>query len=88
MVGEVSLAMATAFFGRKMNGNNGYEKNSCLYIAFTGKEAVPGKYGAEWGAKTWVDFHESIAPLGDHLIQRIPATSNWSRPLRMMRADD
>jgi hypothetical protein len=80
MVGEASLALATACFGWDMNGDNGHEDDDVLYIAFPGSEAVPGPDGAAWGADTWADFHESIAPLGDRLIQRIPGASNWSQP--------
>ncbi|KAK6082884.1 fungal chitosanase [Seiridium cupressi] len=89
MVGESSLSLATACFGRGMNGNNGHETNDVLYIAFPGKNAVPGADGAAWSARTWVDFHESIATLGDRLIQRIPGASNWSRPaLQKKRAEN
>ncbi|KAK9426429.1 hypothetical protein SUNI508_02870 [Seiridium unicorne] len=89
MVGESSLSLATACFGRGMNGNNGHEINDVLYIAFPGKNAVPGADGAAWSARTWVDFHESIATWGDRLIQRIPGASNWSRPaLQKKRAEN
>ena len=50
MVGEASIAMATACFGTSMNGNNGHDETDVLYIAFPGADAVPGSSGADWGA--------------------------------------
>ncbi|KAM0817064.1 hypothetical protein AB5N19_02866 [Seiridium cardinale] len=89
MVGQSSLSLATACFDRGMNGNNGHETNDVLYIAFPGKNAVPGADGAAWSARTWIDFHESIATLGDRLVQRIPGASNWTRPaLQKNRAEN
>ncbi|KAI0139033.1 glycoside hydrolase family 75 protein [Hypoxylon sp. NC0597] len=71
VVGEASISLATACFGKSMNGNNGHDENDVLYIAFTGKDAVPGKNGAKWDAKNYDEFESSIQGLGDKLIQRI-----------------
>lgn len=80
MVGAASLSLATACYGRGVDSDGGHSANDVLYIAFPGHEAVPGRDGAAWKAKTWTNFHESIAALGDKLIQRIPGSGNWTRP--------
>lgn len=67
--------MATGFFGHRMDGNNRHERNDCLYIAFRGKRAVPGR-SAAWTARTWNVFQRSLEPLGDELIKQIPASGN------------
>ncbi|KAJ6443208.1 LOW QUALITY PROTEIN: chitosanase [Purpureocillium lavendulum] len=71
MVGEASISLATACFGRGINGNAGHDENDVLYIAFPGKDAVPGARGAKWNAQNYDDFERSITGLGDQLIQRI-----------------
>ncbi|KAL2121160.1 hypothetical protein VTJ04DRAFT_5187 [Mycothermus thermophilus] len=73
LVGEASLALATACFGRRMNGNNGHGETDMLYIAFAGLDAVPGADGAKWDAKNWKEFETSLEELGDQLVQRIGA---------------
>ncbi|KAI0175181.1 fungal chitosanase of glycosyl hydrolase group 75-domain-containing protein [Pestalotiopsis sp. NC0098] len=80
LVGAASLSLATACYGRGVDSDGGHSANDVLYIAFPGHEAVPGRDGAAWKAKTWTNFHESIAALGDKLIQRIPGSGNWTRP--------
>ncbi|KPM45293.1 hypothetical protein AK830_g1259 [Neonectria ditissima] len=75
MVGEVSISLATACYGKEMNGNNGHDENDVLYIAFPGRDAVPGAKGASWKAKNYAAFEESITGLGDQLIARISNTS-------------
>ncbi|KAK0630312.1 fungal chitosanase of glycosyl hydrolase group 75-domain-containing protein [Bombardia bombarda] len=45
MVGEASLALATACEGPSMTGNNGYDGTNILYVAFRGHDAVPGPKG-------------------------------------------
>lgn len=72
MIGEASISLATACFGEDMNGNNGYDDEDVLYIAFPGKEAVPGADGANWSAANYNEFEDSIRGLGDKLIERIP----------------
>lgn len=71
MVGEASISLATACYGKGMNGNFGHNANDVLYIAFPGSEAVPGAKGAKWNAQNFNDFENSITALGDRLIQRI-----------------
>lgn len=76
MVGETSLSLATACFGKEMNGNNGYDGNDILYIAFPGSDAVPGAKGALWNAKNYTAFEASIRTQGDALIARIGNNSS------------
>ncbi|EAW08981.1 glycoside hydrolase family 75 protein [Aspergillus clavatus NRRL 1] len=67
MVGEASIALATACFGQEIAGNSGYDGSDVLYLAFTGTEAVPGAK-AKWKAKTYEEFETSITKLGDRLV--------------------
>ncbi|KAM0342018.1 hypothetical protein ACHAPU_009746 [Fusarium lateritium] len=71
VVGEASISLATACFGKEVNGNSGHDETDVLYVAFTGHDAVPGGRGADWAASTYDEFNASITPLGDKLIQRI-----------------
>ena len=70
LVGEASLSLATACFGHEMNGNNGHEEADVLYIAFKGKDAVPGD-SADWKADNYDDFESSIQDLGDRLVEAL-----------------
>ncbi|TVY90494.1 Endo-chitosanase B [Lachnellula willkommii] len=61
-------------------------KQTSFYIAFTGKDAVPGA-SAAWDADSATDFESSIKSLGNKLIQRIgggsgtaPNSSNFTAP--------
>ncbi|CAM1510864.1 Fc.00g083770.m01.CDS01 [Cosmosporella sp. VM-42] len=86
MVGEASISLATACYGKSMNGNAGHDQNDVLFIAFPGSDAVPGKSGAKWNAQNYADFEASITGLGDKLITRIgggggttpPPTCSWA----------
>ncbi|KAG8417976.1 hypothetical protein J3458_005424 [Metarhizium acridum] len=71
MVGEASVSLATACFGRGVNGNSGHDDNDVLYIAFPGRDAIPRAKGAKWNAQNYDEFEDSIAGLGNELIQRI-----------------
>jgi hypothetical protein len=71
MVGEASISLATACYGKSINGNSGHDDNDVLYIAFTGSDAVPGKSGAKWTASNYDEFEASIKSLGDKLVSRI-----------------
>ncbi|KAK4187895.1 fungal chitosanase of glycosyl hydrolase group 75-domain-containing protein, partial [Podospora australis] len=71
MVGEVSISLATACRGKNMTGYRGYDGDDVLYIAFAGKEAVPGPKGADWAAKDYEAFERSIRPLGDKLVVKM-----------------
>ncbi|EAA36355.3 glycoside hydrolase family 75 protein [Neurospora crassa] len=83
MVGEASLALATACGGRAMSGSNGIDEEDVLYLAFVGSEAVPGKMGAKWDAASFEEFERSIEGLGDQLVQRIPADGKASGMVRV-----
>lgn len=88
MVGEASISLATACFGRGINGNAGHDDNDVLYIAFPGKDAVPGARGAKWNAQSYDDFARSIAGLGDTLIQRIGNGGGGNPPTNPPGGDD
>ncbi|KAI5457027.1 fungal chitosanase of glycosyl hydrolase group 75-domain-containing protein [Mariannaea sp. PMI_226] len=70
VVGEASISLATLCFGKGMNGNNGHGENDVLYIAFTGKDAVPGA-SANWAATSADQFEQSISELGNKLVAKI-----------------
>ncbi|TVY39516.1 Endo-chitosanase [Lachnellula occidentalis] len=79
VIGEASISMATFCFGNSVNGDSGHDETDVLYIAFTGKDAVPGA-SAAWDANSATGFESSIKSLGDKLVQRIgggtpPATT-------------
>ncbi|KAL1866294.1 hypothetical protein VTK73DRAFT_4824 [Phialemonium thermophilum] len=78
MVGEASISLATACYGKGINGNSGHDQNDVLYIAFPGSDAVPGANGANWAAQNYNDFEASISALGDKLIQRIGGNGGGS----------
>lgn len=71
VVGEASISLATACYGRGVNGNSGHDETDVLYIAFSGTDAVPGADGAAWNAQNYNDFEASITAIGDRLIERI-----------------
>ncbi|KAK1761600.1 family 75 glycoside hydrolase [Echria macrotheca] len=71
VVGEASISLATACFGKTVNGNSGHDQNDVLYIAFAGSKAVPGADGANWAARNCADFQKSIESLGDSLVAQI-----------------
>lgn len=66
LVGEASLALATACFGEKMTADNGHDASDVLYLAFSGAHAVPHR--AKWAAKSYEEFERSISSLGDALV--------------------
>lgn len=72
MVGEASISLATACFGKdNIDDNHGHTETDVLYIAFTGGAAVPGKDGAAWTASSFQEFEDSITDFGNNLIKRI-----------------
>lgn len=77
LVGEASISLATACFGRGMTGGSGHDDNDVLFIAFTGPDAVPGADGADWAAGSYDDFAQSIEGLGDKLVQRIGGSGDY-----------
>ncbi|KAK0709932.1 fungal chitosanase of glycosyl hydrolase group 75-domain-containing protein [Lasiosphaeria miniovina] len=76
LVGEASISLATACFGKGINGNSGHDEDDVLYIAFTGARAVPGAKGADWAAKDYADFEKSIEGLGNSLVAKIGGTKS------------
>lgn len=83
MVGEASLALATECGGTEMSGSNGIDEEDILYLAFAGTEAVPGREGAKWDAKSFEEFERSIEGLGDRLLQRIPEDESAAGMVRV-----
>lgn len=79
MIGEASISLATACFGKSVNGNSGHDANDVLFIAFPGDDAVPGR-NAKWNARSYDEFESSIQSLGDKLIQRIGGGGNSNPP--------
>lgn len=71
LIGEVSLSLGQACYGRAVNGNAAHDENDVLYIAFKGSNAVPGAKGANWKAKTFADFESSLHAQGDKLVAKI-----------------
>lgn len=63
--------MGELTFGYEVNGSMSHEPNDVLYIAFAGDDAVPGKYGADWAAKSKEDFAASIHHQCMRLVTRI-----------------
>ncbi|KAL8656627.1 MAG: hypothetical protein Q9226_002609 [Calogaya cf. arnoldii] len=70
VVGEASISLATACFGKTINGNSGHDENDVLYVAFTGDDAVPGPR-TKWDAKNFAEFEDSIEEIGNRLIRRL-----------------
>ncbi|KAA8902930.1 fungal chitosanase of glycosyl hydrolase group 75-domain-containing protein [Sphaerosporella brunnea] len=67
--GEASLSLGQLCFPNEgLNGDNGHDAHDVLYLAFTGKNAVPGPHGAAWTASNPQDFEASLKSLGDTLI--------------------
>jgi hypothetical protein len=73
MVGEASYALATACYGNKtIGGDSGHDNNDVLYLVFPGLDAVPGPDGVAWNASNYTLFEQSIEPLGDKIVLRVP----------------
>ncbi|KAL2871647.1 uncharacterized protein BJX67DRAFT_377396 [Aspergillus lucknowensis] len=71
LVGEASLALATACFGHgAVDEDTGYDGTDVLYLAFSGGEAVPG-VTARWDARSFEEFEGSVEGLGDWLVRRV-----------------
>ncbi|KAK0649318.1 chitosanase [Cercophora newfieldiana] len=70
-VGEASVSLATACYGKNMTGHHSHNGQDVLYIAFTGLEALPGADGAKWEAKNYDEFEKSIEEIGDRLIAKL-----------------
>lgn len=59
---------ALCFPGDNLDGGNGHRERDVLYLAFKGKDAVPGAHGANWKANSPYSFENSIKALGDKLV--------------------
>ncbi|KAI0595109.1 fungal chitosanase of glycosyl hydrolase group 75-domain-containing protein [Biscogniauxia sp. FL1348] len=84
VVGEASIALATLCYGTGVNGNSGHDEADVLYLAFAGKDAVPGKDGVDWAAKDRDAFQASLAKFGDKLVKGLAAKKVQSAPKAMM----
>lgn len=71
MVGEASIALATACYGTSVNGNNGHDETDVLYIAFPGSIADTVHKKANWAAQNYNDFEASILDTGNTLIKKL-----------------
>lgn len=79
MVGEASISLATACYGpESVTGNNAPDVNDVLYIAFRGRDAVPGT-SANWLATSFDDFEKSIAALGDSLVAKLSSGGEFQQ---------
>lgn len=74
-MGEAALATGELTFGNAVNGTVSHEPSDVLYMAFTGQDAVPGRYGANWAANTKEDFAASIYNQCIRLVSRIQPQS-------------
>jgi len=70
VVGEASIGIATACFGKSITSDNGHDEDDVLYIAFTGDGTKP-EGTANWDADTFEEFEQSLAGLGDQLVSKI-----------------
>jgi hypothetical protein len=71
LVGETSIALATACYGTSITGDNGHDETDVLYIAFPNIVDTTVVQGAAWGAKSFEDFEASIAATGDLLTSKL-----------------
>lgn len=71
LVGEASISLATLCYGESINGNNGHDQDDVLYIAFPGTIDDTVNKNADWSAKKFDDFENSISALGDKLVQKL-----------------
>lgn len=77
MVGEASISLATACFGKEnINGNAGHDENDVLFLAFVGKDAVPGD-SADWNTTSATKFADSIRGMGDKLVERVGVDGHY-----------
>ena len=85
LVGQLSVAMAKMCYGEHaVETQQLLDASDLLFLAFTGTQATPGYYGADWGAKTPEEFEKGLALLGDKLIKRrvmiSKAAPKWDLP--------
>ncbi|KAK8131064.1 glycoside hydrolase family 75 protein [Apiospora sp. TS-2023a] len=71
LVGQLSVAMAKMCYGEHaVETQQRLDASDLMFLAFTGTQAAPGYYGADWGAKTPAEFEQGLALLGNKLIKR------------------
>ncbi|KAL1984741.1 hypothetical protein VTN96DRAFT_8682 [Rasamsonia emersonii] len=72
--GEAAISLATACFPNEdISGDSGHTQHDVLYLGFLNASSVPGKDGAKWDAKSFEEFEQSIAKLGDSLVAIVPS---------------
>lgn len=72
--GEAAISLATACFpDDDITGDSGHTEHDVLYLGFLNTSSVPGKHGAKWDAKSFEEFEQSIAHLGDTLVATVPS---------------
>ncbi|KAI5917744.1 fungal chitosanase of glycosyl hydrolase group 75-domain-containing protein [Camillea tinctor] len=86
VVGEASIALATLCYGEGINGNAGHDEADVLYLAFTGKDAVPGKDGINWAAKDRDEFQDSLAKFGNKLVKGLGSKKKQASKAMMAAA--
>ncbi|KAK7943296.1 uncharacterized protein PG986_012409 [Apiospora aurea] len=68
LVGQLSVAMAKMCYGEDaVETQQRLDASDLMFLAFTGTQAAPGYYGANWGAETPEEFEQGLALLGDKL---------------------
>ncbi|KAK8117241.1 Endo-chitosanase [Apiospora kogelbergensis] len=71
LVGQLSVAMAKMCYGEHaVETQQPLDASDLLFLAFTGTQAVPGYFGADWGAETPEEFEKGLALLGNKLIRK------------------
>ncbi|KAK7931983.1 chitosanase [Apiospora marii] len=71
LVGQLSVAMAKMCYGEQaVETQQRLDTSDLMFLAFTGTEAAPGYYGADWDAETPMEFEQGLALLGNKLIKR------------------
>ncbi len=63
--------MATACYGKTINGNNGHSPADVLYIAFPGSINETVNKDAAWATQKYKVFEDSITDLGNQLIEKL-----------------
>lgn len=75
-IGEASISLANACFpDLGVSGNKGYDGHDVLYLGFTGNNAAAGP-GADWKARSFGEFEDSLAKVGDGLVAGVVVGEN------------
>ncbi|KAK6850921.1 fungal chitosanase [Apiospora arundinis] len=71
LVGQFSVAMAKMCYGEHaVETQQPLDTSDLIFLAFTGTQATPGYYGADWDAETPEEFEKGLALLGNKLIRK------------------